>query len=75
MNPVKVFSKTNCMQCKMVKRYLNQNQISFEEINLDEQPEMIDVLKAQGITSVPVISAGDITVLGFRPDQLKLLAS
>ncbi|UNQ07229.1 NrdH-redoxin (plasmid) [Enterococcus faecalis] len=46
---VKIFSKNNCMQCKMVKRFLTENQIAFEEVNIDEQPEAVDWLKAQGV--------------------------
>ncbi|WP_165005359.1 MULTISPECIES: glutaredoxin-like protein NrdH [unclassified Enterococcus] len=72
---VKIFSKNNCMQCKMVKRFLADNQIEFEEVNIDEQPEAIDWLKAQGFQSVPVITSDAATVIGFRPDQLRNLAS
>ena len=46
-----------CMQCKMVKRFLTENQIAFEEVNIDEQPEAVDWLKAQGFQSVPVITS------------------
>ena len=65
------------MQCKMVKRYLTENHIPFEEINIDEQPEAVASLKAQGFRSVPVITSAEkeLTIVGFRPDQLKQLAS
>ena len=72
---VKIFSKNNCMQCKMVKRFLTENQIAFEEVNIDEQPEAVDWLKAQGFQSVPVITSDAETVIEFRPDQLRKLAS
>ncbi|MEJ4518251.1 glutaredoxin-like protein NrdH [Enterococcus faecium] len=72
---VKIFSKNNCMQCKMVKRFLTENQIAFEEVNIDEQPEAVDWLKAQGFQGVPVITSDAETVIGFRPDQLRKLAS
>ena len=72
---LKIFSKNNCMQCKMVKRFLTENQIAFEEVNIDEQPEAVDWLKAQGFHSVPVITSDAETVIGFRPDQLRKLAS
>lgn len=72
---VKIFSKNNCMQCKMVKRFLAENKIDFEEVNIDEQPEAISWLKDQGFQSVPVITSDALTVIGFRPDQLRHLAS
>jgi glutaredoxin-like protein NrdH len=72
---VKVFSKNNCIQCKMAKRFLSENNIDFEEINIDVKPEAIEWLKEQGFQSVPVITSDAATVVGFRPDQLKQLAS
>ena len=71
---VKVYSKNNCMQCKMTKRYLTENQISFEEINIDNEPEALGFLKDQGFQRVPVIFGGQQAIIGFRPDQLKALA-
>ena len=38
---VKIFSKNNCIQCKMAKRFLSENNIAFEEINIDAQPDAI----------------------------------
>ena len=72
---VKIFSKNNCMQCKMTKRFLSENNIPYEEINIDVQPEAVDWLKGQGFQSVPVTVSDAATVIGFRPDQLKNLAS
>ena len=51
-----------------------QNQISFEEINIDNEPEALGFLKDQGFQSVPVIFGGQQAIIGFRPDQLKALA-
>ncbi|TVX15250.1 NrdH-redoxin, partial [Streptococcus pneumoniae] len=41
---VTVYSKNNCVQCKMTKRFLDNN-VSYREINLDEQPEYVDQVK------------------------------
>jgi len=38
----------------MAKRFLSENNIAFEEINIDAQPDAIDWLKEQGFQSVPV---------------------
>lgn len=72
---IKLFSKNNCMQCKMAKRFLSENQIAFEEINIDNEPEALEFLKEQGFQSVPVITSDAKTIIGFRPDQLRQLAS
>ena len=72
---IKLFSKNNCMQCKMAKRFLSDNHISFEEINIDNQPEAIEFLKEPGFQSVPIVTSDAQTIIGFRPDQLRQLAS
>lgn len=71
---IKLFSKNNCMQCKMAKRFLTDNHISFEEVNIDKDPSAVDWLREQGFQSVPVTTNFSTTVIGFRPDQLKQLA-
>lgn len=71
---VKIFSKNNCMQCKMTKRFLSENNIPFEEVNIDVEPEAVEWLKGQGFQSVPVTFSNETAIIGFRPDQLKTLA-
>lgn len=71
MAKIRLFSKNNCMQCKMTKKFLEQNGAEFEEINIDEHPEKIDYVKGLGFTAAPVIEAGDITFSGFQPAKLK----
>ncbi|MGT2924433.1 redoxin NrdH [Streptococcus caviae] len=73
MAKITVFSKNNCMQCKMTKKFLEQNHVDFEEINIDEQPEKIDYVKSLGFTAAPVIEAGDMVFSGFQPAKLKAL--
>ncbi|MFV0557743.1 MAG: glutaredoxin-like protein NrdH [Enterococcus sp.] len=72
---IKLFSKNNCMQCKMTKRFLDDNNIPFEEVNIDEKPEAVDFLKENGFQSVPITTSTTSTIVGFRPDQLRQLAS
>lgn len=73
MNDIKVFSKVNCMQCKMVKRFLDDKHVNYTEINVEEQPEMIDYVKGLGFQALPVVEAGNKTFSGFRPNELKEL--
>lgn len=59
------------MQCRMTKKFLEENKVDFIEINLDEQPEKIDYVKSLGFTSAPIIEAGDVVFSGFQPTKLK----
>lgn len=73
MANITIFSKNNCMQCRMTKKFLEQHGADFEEINLDETPEKIDYVKTLGFSTAPVIEAGDIVFSGFQPTKLKEL--
>lgn len=63
------------MQCKMTKRYLTEHDVAFVEHNINENPEYINYLKAQGFQAVPVIEIeGQAAFSGFRPEQLQAVA-
>jgi glutaredoxin-like protein NrdH len=76
MNTITLYTKDNCPQCKMTKKFLADKNLSFEEINIDVETQYIDSLKEKGFRSVPVITTADekVTIVGFRPDQLRTLA-
>ncbi|MDN6900106.1 glutaredoxin-like protein NrdH [Oenococcus sicerae] len=72
MADITVYTKNNCVQCKMTKKFLTSMSIDFKEINIDEHPEFVDQLKAEGHRQTPVVKiAGFNAVSGFRPDFLK----
>ncbi|HEU1604226.1 TPA: glutaredoxin-like protein NrdH [Streptococcus pneumoniae] len=71
---VTVYSKNNCVQCKMTKRFLDSNNVSYREINLDEQPEYVDQIKELGFSAAPVIQTPTEVFSGFQPGKLKQLA-
>lgn len=56
---VYVYTKPNCVQCRMVKRYLDNKKIPFIEINIENDEDVINFLKGQGISSAPVIFYGE----------------
>lgn len=69
-----LFTKNNCVQCKMTKKFLKQHNVEFEEHNISENPEYIDYLKNKGFQAVPVLEENDSPIVnGFRPDLLKKL--
>lgn len=70
---ITVYSKNNCMQCKMTKKFLEQHGANFQEINIDEHPEKVDYVKSLGFTSAPVIEANNLVFSGFQPAKLKEL--
>lgn len=74
MNDIIVYGRTNCMQCKMVKKNLEQNNVRFEYINIDENDNARDKLNSLGFKTVPVTKRPDGTYFtGFNPNELRKL--
>ncbi|HEM4051367.1 TPA: glutaredoxin-like protein NrdH [Streptococcus suis] len=70
---VTIYSKNDCVQCKMSKKFLDQHNVAYTEINLDEQPEYIEHVKGLGFSSAPVIETESEVFSGFQPAKLKSL--
>lgn len=70
---ITIYSKNNCVQCKMTKRFLDQHNVSYTDINLDDNPSYIDHVKALGFSAAPVIETETQSFSGFQPDKLKTL--
>lgn len=72
---ITVFSRNNCMQCKMVKRFLKEHGVAFTEINIDEKPTARAALINAGYKTLPVVKANEFTFTGFQPDQLRKIVA
>ncbi|HEM3725558.1 TPA: glutaredoxin-like protein NrdH [Streptococcus suis] len=70
---VTIYSKNNCVQCKMSKKFLDEHNVAYKEINLDEQPEYIEHVKNLGFSAAPVIETENEVFSGFQPTKLKAL--
>ena len=74
MAAVTVYSKPNCMQCQFTKRFLTDQGIDFNLIDVEENEEALEEVSALGFKSLPVVSIeGQGAFSGFKPDRLKLL--
>jgi glutaredoxin 3 len=52
---VTIFTTNTCAYCAMVKRYLGIKGITYEEVNLDQNPErQAEAMALSGVTTVPV---------------------
>lgn len=67
---IKVYSKQNCVRCEMVKRYLNDKGVKFEEIDVFKDAEALAMLRDKGFSQMPVVSIDGEFHTGFRPDIL-----
>ena len=67
---IKIYSKPNCVRCEMVKRYLIDKGVKFEEIDVFEDAETLDMLRDEGFSQMPVVSINGEFHTGFRPELL-----
>lgn len=66
MADVTVYTSAYCPFCFAAKRLLESLEISFEEIDLDEHPELRQrITEETGWRTVPMIFVGDRLVGGF----------
>lgn len=75
---IKVYSKHNCVQCEMTKEFLKQNKVEFEEVNIEENEEALEQIKASGLKRLPVVivtknNSIECTFSGFQIDLLNEL--
>ncbi len=70
---ITVYSKPNCMQCEMTKKYLQENNVPFESIDVTKNEEALNAIKQAGYTGMPVVTVNgfDNSWFGFRPDRLE----
>jgi glutaredoxin-like YruB-family protein len=69
---VKIYTTNSCPACMMAKMFLRENNIEFEEINLDEHPEKIDELQEKaGRAVVPVLEVNGKIIVGFDKEKIK----
>lgn len=67
---ITIFSKPNCVRCEMAKRYLNDKGVKFDEIDVFENAEALQMLRDEGRSEMPVVDINGERHTGFRPEIL-----
>jgi glutaredoxin len=75
---VLMYAISTCAWCKMTKKFLNDNEVEYEYVDVDltsdEDHEKIrnEIIKKGAEPSFPTIIVDDKTVItGFRKDKIK----
>ena len=64
--PVIVYSTPTCPYCTLVKEFLSQHNVAYEEKNVAVDREARqEMLSATGRSAVPTLKIGDEVVVGF----------
>jgi glutaredoxin-like protein NrdH len=70
---VTLYTLPSCVQCDSTKKVLQKNEIPYNEIDLSVDDSAMEMVKALGYASAPVVIAGEDHWAGFRPDKLSAL--
>src|SRR5690606_35775736 len=65
-----LYSKPHCLECNVLKRFLRDYQISYEERDCTAHPEYLDEVKRMGFLGVPVTVVNGTPVRGLQPDRI-----
>lgn len=71
---ITVYTKDNCVQCKMTKNLLKNKDIKYMEINIEDNDVVRSRLKKQGIKQMPAVFKGaKFLFSGFQPSEVNKL--
>ncbi len=70
---VKVYSTATCPYCKMLKSFLREKNVPFEDIDVGNNRSAADeMVKKSKQMSVPVIDIEGKIIIGFNREQISL---
>ena len=72
---ITIYSKPNCVQCNATYRALDKQGLPYTVVDLMEDAEAMESVKALGYQQAPVVFADGDHWAGFRPDKIKALAA
>lgn len=70
---ITVYTKPACVQCNATYRALDSKGIEYRSVDLTEDPNALDVVKAMGYQQAPVVVTENDHWSGFRPDKIAAL--
>jgi glutaredoxin-like YruB-family protein len=69
---VKVYSTPTCPWCKKAKDFLNENKISFKDIDVaSDEVGRNEMVEKSGQMGVPVLDIDGTIIVGFDVDKIK----
>lgn len=72
---ITVYTKPSCVQCTATYRALDSKGIAYEVVDLSQDPNALEEVKALGYMQAPVVVTDEDHWSGFRPDMIDELAT
>ncbi len=69
---VKIYSTPTCPFCMMAKKFLKENNIDFEDIDVStDQAKTKEMVQKSGQMAVPVIDIDGEIIVGFDKEKIR----
>ncbi len=69
---VEVFTTSTCPYCIKIKKWLESENIDYEEHNVEESREKAkEMIEMSGQRGVPQTKVNDQVIVGFQPEKIK----
>ncbi|MBI5700843.1 glutaredoxin family protein [Candidatus Saganbacteria bacterium] len=70
-----IYSTPSCPYCKILKKYLTENNIAFQDIDVQADPSQAQaMIDKSGQLGVPVVEIDGKIIIGFnKPEIAKIL--
>lgn len=69
---VMIYSTLACPFCMMAKKFLKENNIDFEDIDVStDQTKVQEMIKKSGQMAVPVIDIDGEIIVGFDKEKIR----
>jgi glutaredoxin-like protein NrdH len=72
---ITVYTTSNCAQCMMTKKQFDKLGIRYDEIALEQHPELVERFKQIGLLSAPIVVTDIKKWSGFRLEKIRSLAN
>ncbi|MFB6467779.1 glutaredoxin family protein [Cytobacillus sp. Hz8] len=71
MNSITVYTTTRCPYCTMLKNFLLDQNIPFKEINVEQNPHLMEKLvRMTGQMGVPQSEVNGKWIVGYDPNSI-----
>lgn len=72
MSKIKVYSGSRCPYCVMLKDWLKENKIEFEEVDVSQNRKAAqEIIEKTGQMGIPVTEINGEFIIGFDKEKLK----
>ena len=69
MPKVTIYTSPSCGYCKMLKQYLDQENVDYEEKDVSDPKIAEEAVERSGQMGVPITFVDDQMLIGFKKDE------